>query len=124
MIRGFEATPNYNWVYQNDLFQLLPTQLDVEKYRRVEGSLVPRGGEMRYKSAMGNLDVLGGTEARFGYGPSVYAKYDAPAFGSWENALVYRNENIPFTLDPDERRWSLSYNSSWKFTEQTAAHGR
>ena len=38
MIRGFEGTPNYNWVYQNDLFQLLPDPMDVEKYRREEGT--------------------------------------------------------------------------------------
>src|SRR5262249_44787234 len=59
MVRGFEGVPRYNWVYQNDLFELLPTALDVENYRRMEGALVPRGGEMRYKSVFGTIDVLG-----------------------------------------------------------------
>lgn len=122
MLRGFEGTPNFNWVYQNDLFQLLPTQTDVERYRRMDGGVTPRGGEMRYKSALGTLDVIGGTEPRFTFGPSVYVKYDAPVRGSWENSLVYRNEEIPFSLDPDERRWTLSYNSSWLLTENVTSH--
>jgi hypothetical protein len=122
MIRGFAGTPNFNWVYQNDLFQLLPTALDVERYRQVEGAVVPRGGEARYKSSFGTLTALGGTEPRFGYGPSVYVKYDAPSMASWENSLVYRNEEVPFTLDPDERRWTVSYNSSWKLTDQVSSH--
>ncbi len=122
MLRGFEGTPNFNWVYQNDLFQLLPTQTDVERYRRMDGGITPRGGELRYKSALGTLDVLGGTEPRFTYGPSVYVKYDAPAWGSWENSWVYRNEEIPFSFDPEERRWTFSYNSSWELSENVTSH--
>jgi outer membrane protein OmpA-like peptidoglycan-associated protein len=122
MIRSFEATPNYNWVYKNDLFQLLPTALDVEKYRRLEGSLTPRGGEMLYRTSFGTLNVLGGSEPRFGASTGVYAKYDAPALGSWENSVVYRNEDVPYTLADDDRRWTVSLNSSWKITEQTSSH--
>jgi outer membrane protein OmpA-like peptidoglycan-associated protein len=123
MIRGFEAIPEYGWSYQNDLFQLLPAQYDTENYRIVNGELAPRGGEMRYKSPIGTLDLIGGTEIRWGYGSSAYAKYDLPAIGSWENSFVYRNENIPWGEEnPDERRWSVSYNSSWMLTESIASH--
>ena len=52
----------------------------------------------------------------------MYVKYDAPALASWENSLVYRNEEIPFTLDPDERRWALSYNASWQLKENISSH--
>src|SRR5262249_49246147 len=69
MLRGFEGIPMFNWVYQNDLFQLLPTATDVEYYRNLEGTLTPRGGEMRYKSMFGSIDVLGGSEIKFGNGP-------------------------------------------------------
>ena len=77
MLRGFEGVPNYDWLGQNDLFHLLPTQTDVEFYRQINGELAPRGGEMRIKSPLGTLDVLGGTEPRWTYGSSVYARYDA-----------------------------------------------
>ena len=122
MVRGFEAIPNYGWVSENDVFELLPTVMDVEKYRREAGTLTPRGGEMNYKSEYGNLDVMGGSEIRYGYGASVYAKYDAPAMGSWENSMVYRDEKVPFTLNPDEHRWTVSLNSSWSLSEKATSH--
>jgi outer membrane protein OmpA-like peptidoglycan-associated protein len=123
MIRGFEGTPNGNWVAKNDLFQLLPSQLDVERYRRMAGTVAPRGGEMRAKTPLGAFQVIGGSEVRFRYGPSVYAKYDLPTFGTWENSFVYRRENIPFSLgDPDETRWTTSYNSSYAPTERLITH--
>jgi outer membrane protein OmpA-like peptidoglycan-associated protein len=124
LLRGFEGTPIYGaWLGQNDLFQLLPTQDDVEYYRRVNGSVAPVGGEMRVKSAFGTLDVIGGTQPRWTYGSGVYARYDLPVMKSLEQSLVFRNENIPFGFeDPDERRWALSYNASYPFSDRVTGH--
>ena len=123
MARGFEGVPINNWMGQNDLFGLLPSQQEVEYYRNLEGTVSPRGGEMSYKSSVGTLDVLGGTEIRWGYGSSVFAKYDLPTFGPWENSFVYRNENIPFGQEgADERRWTVSYNSSYAFSDRVTGH--
>ncbi len=121
LLRGFEGTPNYSWIYQNDLFALLPTQMDVEYYRRSEGSETPRGGEARFKTPLGNLNVLGGTEPKYTYGSSLYAKYDTPTYGSWENTFVYRNEQIPFG-SANERRWTASYNTSFSPVENLQSH--
>jgi OOP family OmpA-OmpF porin len=123
MIRGFEGVPLYDWTAKNDLFRLFPAQIDVEMYRHLSGSLVPRGGEMRAATPLGTLTVLGGSEIRLGWGSSVYAKYDAPAFGNLEQSVVYRNENIPFGLqDPDERRWTATYNASYPWSERLQTH--
>jgi len=123
MLRGFEGVPNYNWLGQNDLFQLMPSQTDVEFYRQINGEIAPRGGEMRVKSPLGTLDVLGGTEPRWTYGSSVYARYEAPVIGNLEQSVLYRNENIPWGFeDPDERRWTLSYNASYPFSDRVQGH--
>ncbi len=123
MIRAYEGTQQYDWIGQNDLFGLLPAQTDVEYYRQEEGSLTPRGGEVRVKTAFGTLDVLGGSEPRLGYGSGGYAKYDAPVMRGLEQSLVYRNENIPFGLEStDERRWSLSYNASYPWSDRIVSH--
>lgn len=123
MIRGFEGTANMSWIGQNDLFQLLPTQDDIENYRRLSGSLAPKGGELRYKSPFGTLNVLGGTEPRWGYGSGAYARYDAPPIRNLEQSIVYRNENIPFSkTDDGERRWALSYNASYPYSERMQWH--
>ncbi len=123
MIRGFEGVPHYGWTSQNDLFQLLPPQYDVEYYRRLAGTLTPRGGEMRATTPLGTLTALGGTEFRWGYGSSAFVKYDAPTFGNVEQSIVYRNENVPFGLeDPNERRWGLSYNASGQHSERLQWH--
>jgi outer membrane protein OmpA-like peptidoglycan-associated protein len=123
MVRGFEGVPIYGWIGKNDLFQLMPTQGDVEFYRRLSGSLTPRGGEARATTPFGTLTALGGTEIRWGYGPSAFARYDAPTLGSIEQSIVYRNEEIPFGLqNPDERRWALSYNVSGQYSERAQWH--
>jgi len=123
MLRGFEGTANYSWLGQNDLFLLMPSQTDVEFYREIDGSVAPRGGEMRIKSPLGTLNVLGGTEPRWTYGSSVYARYDAPVIGNLEQSLMYRNENIPWGFeDPNERRWTLSYNASYPFSDRVTGH--
>lgn len=123
MIRGFEGVPIYGWTAQNDLFQLLPAQGDVENYRRLSGTLTPRGGEMRVRSALGTLTALGGSEIRWGFGSSAFARYDAPTLGNVEQSIVYRNENIPYGLrDTDERRWALSYNASGLYTDRIQWH--
>ncbi|MFA5976422.1 MAG: OmpA family protein [Elusimicrobiota bacterium] len=123
MLRGFDGVPVWGWVAQNDLFNLLPTAGDTEYFRRVSGSAVPRGGEMRYKSPFGTFRALGGTEIRWGFGSSAFAKYDAPVFGALEQSLVYRNENVPLGLEStDERRWAMSYNASYAFSERVLGH--
>jgi len=123
MIRAFEGVPVYGWTAQNDLFQLLPPQVDTPYYRDLSGTLTPRGGEMRVSSPLGTLTALGGTEIRWGYGSSAFAKYDAPNIGNLEQSIVYRNENIPFGLQsPDERRWALSYNASYLYSERIQYH--
>ena len=123
MLRGFEGTPNYDWLGQNDLFHLMPTQTDVNYYRDEDGSVAPRGGEMRVKSVIGTLDVLGGTEPRWTYGSSVYARYEAPVVDNIEQSVVYRNENIPWGFEAtDERRWTLSYNASRAFSDRVVGH--
>ena len=123
MLRGFEGVANNNWLGQNDLFQLMPSQATPEYYREINGDIAPRGGEMRIKSALGTLDVLGGTEPQWTYGSSVYARYDAPVIGNLEQSLMYRNENIPWGFeDPNERRWALSYNASYPFSDRVVGH--
>jgi outer membrane protein OmpA-like peptidoglycan-associated protein len=123
MIRAFEGVPVYGWTAQNDLFQLLPPQVDTSYYRDLSGTLTPRGGEMRVSSPLGTLTALGGTEIRWGYGSSGFAKYDAPNFGNLEQSVVYRNENIPWGLEnPDERRWALSYNASYLYSDRVQYH--
>jgi len=123
MLRGFEGVNNNNWLGQNDLFQLMPSQVTPEYYREINGDIAPRGGEMRIKSALGTLDVLGGTEPQWTYGSSVYARYDAPAIGNLEQSLMYRNENIPWgDENPNERRWALSYNASYPFSDRVVGH--
>ena len=82
---------------------------------------------MRYVSEKaGTLEVIGGAETAWRYGPGVYAKYDAPTIGNWEQSLVYRNENIVWNKvsvdQPDERRWALSYNSSYHNSERMDTH--
>lgn len=123
LLRGFTGVPVYGWQGENDLFQLLPPQYDVEFYRRWSGTVLPTGGEMRVRSPYGTLSALGGSEIRWGYGPSAFAKYDFPAWGSWENSLVYRNEQIPWGYRDDERRWATSLNSSYGFSERLTLHG-
>ena len=124
MIRGFTGEPVYGWLGQNDLFGLLPTQNQVEYDRRLSGDLVPTGGEARLKTELGTLSVLGGSHIRWGYGPSGFAKYDFPALGTWENSVVYRNEEIPWDLKSnDERRWAVSYNSSYAMSDRASVHG-
>ncbi len=123
MLRGFEGVPHYDWLGKNDLFHLLPMQTDVEYYRRISGDVSPRGGEFRVKSALGTLDVLGGTQPRWTYGSGVYARYDAPVMRNLEQSLVYRNENIPWGFeDPNERRWTVSYNASYPFSDRWQGH--
>src|SRR5258708_7453408 len=124
MIRAFEGVPHFGWTAQNDLFQLLPPQYEVEYDRLSSGSLVPRGGEMRSTTPLGTLTVLGGSEIRWGYGSSAFAKYDAPVMANVEQSIVYRNENIPFGMEStDERRWSVSYNASTKYSDRVQLHG-
>ena len=78
---------------------------------------------MRVKSALGTLDVVGGTEPQWTYGSSVYARYDAPQVGNLEQSIVYRNENIPFGFESsDERRWTVSYNASYPFSDRVTGH--
>ena len=129
LLRGFQAVAMPDWSSKNDLFVLYPGQLDTEYPRRstAGGPLVPRGGQMRYKSDnAGTLEVIGGAETVWHYGPGVYAKYDAPAIGNWEQSLVYRNENITWNQlspsDPNERRWALSYNNSYHNSERMDTH--
>ncbi len=123
MLRGFEGTPNLDWLGQNDLFHLLPMQTDVNYYRNINGDVAPRGGEFRVKSDLGTLDILGGTEPQWTYGSGVYARYDAPTIRNLEQSLVYRNENIPFGFEgTDERRWTLSYNASYPFSDRVVGH--
>lgn len=123
MLRGFDGAPVWGWVAQNDLFNLLPEVRDVEYARRASGSVLPRGGEMRYRSRLGTWNLLGGSEIRWGYESSAYVKYDAPVMGKLEQSLVYRNENIPFRLESaDERRWAVSYNASAAFSDRVQGH--
>ena len=98
-------------------------QATPEYYREINGDVAPRGGEMKIKSDLGTLDVLGGTEPQWTYGSSVYARYDAPEIGKLEQSLMYRNENIPWgDENPNERRWALSYNASYPFTDRVVGH--
>ncbi len=126
LLRAFEGVPMTDWLGQNDLFHLLPSQTDVEYYRRADGSLTPRGGEARFKTPFGTLDAIGGTQLRFRYGSGLYVKYDAPPVGSWENSVVYRNEDLPIgrvgNEDREVRRWTVSYNSSYAPTERVQTH--
>jgi outer membrane protein OmpA-like peptidoglycan-associated protein len=129
LLRGFEGVAMPYWLNKNDLFELYPGQQDTEYPRRegAGGPIVPRGGQMRYKSDhLGTLEVIGGAETRWDYGSGVYAKYDAPQIGNLEQSLVYRNENITWNKfsikDPDERRWALSYNSSYQHSERMNSH--
>jgi hypothetical protein len=123
MIRGFDGAPVYGWTNQNDLFQLLTPQYEKLEYRAVSGKLVPRGGEVRATTPAGTLTVLGGTEIRWNYGSSAYAKYDAPTFMNLEQSIVYRNQNIPFGLEgTDERRWAVSYNASYLYSDRLQLH--
>lgn len=124
MIRGFTGDAIYGWTGENDLFQLLPPQYAVEYYRRIDGSVFPTGGEARIKTDFGTLSMLGGSQIRWNHGPSAFAKYDFPTWGTWENSLVYRNEEVPWSLNEDaERRWAMSYNSSYGLSERTSFHG-
>ena len=114
---------------KNDLFVLYPGQVDTEYPRRLGagGPIVPRGGQLQYKSDhLGTLEVIGGAETRWDFGSGVYAKYDAPVVGNLEQSLVYRNENITWNKfsiqDPDERRWALSYNGSYHNSERMDSH--
>ena len=129
LLRGFEAVSMPNWLNKNDLFGLYTGQLITEYPRRAGagGPLVPRGGQMRYKSDVaGTLEVIGGAETRWDYGSGVYAKYDAPTIGNWEQSFVYRNENITWNkfsiTDPDERRWAVSYNNSYHHSDRIDSH--
>jgi len=123
MLRGFEGVSNTDWLGQNDLFHLLPPQETPQYYRDINGDIAPRGGEFRVKSPLGTLDVLGGTEPQWGYGSSVYARYDAPTIDNLEQSIVYRNENIPWgDENPNERLWTMSYNASYPFSDRLQGH--
>jgi len=127
LLRGFQGVPMPSWVNQNDLFMLYPGQMDYEYPRRMSGTLVPVGGQLRYRSDnWGTLDVIGGAETRWDYGSGVYAKYDLPKWGNAEQSLVYRNENITYNKfsnnEPNERRWALSYNNSYLHSERVQSH--
>jgi hypothetical protein len=91
-------------------------------YRRVSGTLTPRGGEMRLKTDYGNLRVMGGSEVRWGYGPSLYAKYDLPSSSDFQTSLLYTREEIPFG-ETDEHRWNVAANSSLALSEKTTLFG-
>jgi len=124
MIRGFTGEAVYGWWGENDLFQLLPVQYDMEYYRRISGEVFPTGGEARLRTDFGTLSVLGGSQIRWAHGPSAFAKYDFPTWGTWENSVVYRNEEIPWDLKAEhERRWAMSYNTSYGLSERTSLHG-
>ena len=46
-----------------------------------------------------------------------------PVLRNLEQSFVYRNENIPFGFeDPNERRWTVSYNASYPFSERVQGH--
>lgn len=129
LLRGFEGVSMPNWLNKNDLFVLYPGQQDTEFPRRQGsgGPLVPRGGQLRYANdKLGTLEVIGGAETRWDYGSGVYAKYDAPAIGNWEQSIVYRNENITWDkfspTEPNERRWALSYNNSYHNSDRMDTH--
>ena len=123
-LRAFEGVPIYNWIGQNDLFGLLPAQIDTEYYRtQSPGDIAPRGGEGFIKTPFGSIDAIGGTEPRWRYGASYYVKYDAPTYGAWENSIVYRHESFPFGFeDPNETRWAVSANSSYAFSDRIQTH--
>ena len=104
-VRLLQGKPYAEWTDRGDLFGFLPAQYELDRYLNFAGHAVPRAVEGGLKTPVGEFTVLAGPEVVWGYGPSVYARYNATR-NAVRYALVYKNETISFG-DIDEKRRAL-----------------
>ncbi|MFH1282492.1 MAG: hypothetical protein ABII27_02390 [bacterium] len=97
----FRGIGHSGWEYDGDMFGLFLEQYELERYRNISGSVLPRGGRVNVDLPYGNLDVVAGNELVWGYGPSIYTKYDF-SLGNFKNTVFYKSEEINYG-DPDEK---------------------
>lgn len=96
----FRGMGHPGWEYEGEMFGFLPEQYEVERYRRITGRVLPRGGKLGIDLPLGKFEVLAGDELIWGFGPSVFAKYEFRT-GRFNNTLFYKREEIPYG-DPGE----------------------
>jgi len=97
----FRGVGQPGWLYSGDMFGLYPEHFELGRYRRVGGSILPRGGKLRLALPYGILQVVAGDELRWGYGPSIYTSYDFRACGT-HTTLFHKREGISYG-DPQEK---------------------
>lgn len=114
-VRAFRQVGHGGWGSEGDLFDLMPEQWDVDRYRRVTGRPVPTGVQAWAGSeSYGTLDVMAGPELVYTYGPSVFTKYTLER-GKDRYAFFYREAKTPHYGIEDERQRAFEAAGRWDF---------
>lgn len=109
-LSGFKGVGHPSWEDTDiDMFGFYPEQWEIERYRRISGRILPRGGKVKIGNRTGgHLTYITGEELIWGYGLSHYAKYNK-RFGKANTTLFYKREEIPYG-DEEEKlnAWQLT----------------
>jgi len=113
----FTLTYNRNyghqgWVYDGDMFDMLPRQDNPDDFLRYSGHYTPDYWRFKTKGFFGDLDVIYGEEVIQDYKQGIYVKYKN-IFGSNIN-FFYSDHIIPFGND-NERMRNFQLNTDFKF---------
>ena len=116
----FRGIGSSGWEYEGDMFGFYPESYEQERYRRITGAVVPRGGRLNVIMPVGKLDIIAGDELLWGYGPSIFTKYSFRT-GKYNNTLFYKREEIPYG-DEGEKLDAMQFVSRFKISRKLGAN--
>ncbi|AKL97999.1 OmpA family protein [Endomicrobium proavitum] len=108
------------WVYEGDLFDMLPRQDNADNYLRYSGHHTPDYWQLKIKGFYGDLDVIYGEEVLQDYKKGIYVKYKN-IFHSNIN-FFYSDHVIPYGFE-DERMRNFQLNTDFTFLNTTLQVG-
>jgi len=106
----YKNYPHNGWIYDGDMFEMLPSQDAPDDYLRYSGHYTPDYWQLKTKGVFGDLDIIYGEEAIQDYKQGIYIKYKN-IFGSNIN-FFYSDHIIPYG-HPDERMRNFQLNTDF-----------
>ncbi|MCG3206213.1 MAG: hypothetical protein KCHDKBKB_02946 [Elusimicrobia bacterium] len=107
------AIPNDDYLGRSGLYGIYPANFTQDMFLNISRRHAPRGFEGGFQ--MLGLDVAGayGNELVYGYGEGGYGRVSAP-LGSSKLTFVYKNEDVPYALPPQDDERMYAYALSWR----------
>ncbi len=131
-LRGFKGVGHGGWEAQGDFFSLYPQSNPEEDYMGSSGSFgiypdnfkqdvflnisdrhAPRGFEGGFHLFGLDFGAAVGNELAWGYDKGGYGRVSAP-LGTTKLTFVYKDEDVPYALPPDEDERNRAYALSWR----------